>query len=412
MNCNYKVKITDIQNKYQFKILCKGGANSTNVNDIYNLLPTTTTEGANINIANTSDIKAKSISIKGNTTQDGTPTPASPVDVKVVTGNNTLKVCNKNLFDKDNVSSLNASINSSGTISSNSNCKTIIIPIKANTTYTIQKIASTQFRTSVYDSSPAIGSTGTNTKSNFTGTTITIESTTNSQYLAVFCYINTDTVSYQDILNGIQIEVGSTATSYVPHQEKDFIINFGNLEFCKIGNYADYPFKENGKWYKYGAISKVVLNGTTNNITSKSGNTSNNTYISSVISDILAPTSNGAVIPLLCSHYTTSASTDYIVTHNILGIAVRTDKKLAIGETLESTNTTVELMNTWLQTHNVSLYYPLATPTITEITDTTLIKQLNNIYNNIRTFEGGTNISSTSAGANPIINITTFNKLS
>ena len=56
MNCNYKVKITDIQNKYQFKILCKGGANSTNVNDIYNLLPTTTTEGTDVSVANTSDI--------------------------------------------------------------------------------------------------------------------------------------------------------------------------------------------------------------------------------------------------------------------------------------------------------------------------------------------------------------------
>ena len=26
-NCNYKVKITDIQNKYRFKIFCAGGGN-------------------------------------------------------------------------------------------------------------------------------------------------------------------------------------------------------------------------------------------------------------------------------------------------------------------------------------------------------------------------------------------------
>ena len=32
-NCNYKVKITDIQNKYKFKIFCVGGGG--NLNDYY-----------------------------------------------------------------------------------------------------------------------------------------------------------------------------------------------------------------------------------------------------------------------------------------------------------------------------------------------------------------------------------------
>lgn len=36
---------------------------------------------------------------------------------------------------------------------------------------------------------------------------------------------------------------------------------------------------------------------------------------------------------------------------------------------------------TWLSTHNTIVYYILETPTITEITDTTLISQLNNLYN-------------------------------
>ena len=32
-NCNYKVKITDIQNKYRFKIFCAGGGG--NLDDYY-----------------------------------------------------------------------------------------------------------------------------------------------------------------------------------------------------------------------------------------------------------------------------------------------------------------------------------------------------------------------------------------
>lgn len=404
MNCNYKVKITDIQNKYQFKILCKGGANSTNVNDIYNLLPTTTNENTDIIISNTADIKAKAITIKGNTTQDGTPTPTSPVDVSNVTGLNTIKVENKNLFNKDNVSSLNASIDSSGTILSNNSCKTIIIPIKANTTYTIQKIASTQFRASVYDSSPAISSTGTNTKTNWSGTTITIESTTNSQYLAVFCYINTDTVSYQDILNSIQIEYGSTATSYVPHQEKDFIINFGDLEFAGIGTYKDYPFKENNKWYKYGAIGKINFDENVNW-----------SYYSVTQGSLFRNTS-------IVTNYSTDNTFVPISDHykgiSYSNISNRQNNELYINtsngalDIVDNRYTSASDFKTWVTSNNFNLYYPLKEPVITEITDTTLIKQLNNISNNIRTFEGGTNISSTSAGANPIINITTFNKLS
>jgi hypothetical protein len=38
--------------------------------------------------------------------------------------------------------------------------------------------------------------------------------------------------------------------------------------------------------------------------------------------------------------------------------------------------TTIPNFKTWLSTHNTSVYYPLATPTNTEITDTTLIGQL------------------------------------
>ena len=54
---------------------------------------------------------------------------------------------------------------------------------------------------------------------------------------------------------------------------------------------------------------------------------------------------------------------------------------MAIGETLESSNTTIALMNTWLSNNNVIVYYPLATPTETQITDATLISQLDAWYN-------------------------------
>ena len=48
------------------------------------------------------------IDYKGNTSQNGTPTPSSPIPINVVSGDNTIHICGKNLFDKDNANILNA----------------------------------------------------------------------------------------------------------------------------------------------------------------------------------------------------------------------------------------------------------------------------------------------------------------
>ena len=53
--------------------------------------------------------------------------------------------------------------------------------------------------------------------------------------------------------------------------------------------------------------------------------------------------------------------------------------------------TSISDFKTWLSTHNTIVYYILATPTSIEITDTTLISQLEAI-NNAKSYEGQTNI--------------------
>ena len=53
------------------------------------------------------------ITFKGNTEQDGTPTPDNPIMPKVVTGENEVKIENKNLFDK-NSATLNYRLSSDG----------------------------------------------------------------------------------------------------------------------------------------------------------------------------------------------------------------------------------------------------------------------------------------------------------
>ena len=55
---------------------------------------------------------------------------------------------------------------------------------------------------------------------------------------------------------------------------------------------------------------------------------------------------------------------------------------------------TLEDYKTWLGTHNTILYYVLATPTTTEITDSTLISQLDNLEK-AYSYDTQTNISQT-----------------
>ena len=71
---------------------------------IYNAFPSTTGEVEEGSINGTAEVPFKEIGLKGNTSQDGEPTPDAPIPVNVVTGDNEVKVEGKNLFDKEQYS--------------------------------------------------------------------------------------------------------------------------------------------------------------------------------------------------------------------------------------------------------------------------------------------------------------------
>ena len=51
-----------------------------------------------------------------------------------------------------------------------------------------------------------------------------------------------------------------------------------------------------------------------------------------------------------------------------------------VGFGVNSAVNTLELFKTWLDANELEVYYPLATPTDTKITDVTLIGQLNAVH--------------------------------
>ena len=511
------------------------GADLTNVNknienismvldDIYDSMPQVSGEGTSLTLDDTRVGKIKS-TLKGNTSQSGTPTPTSPIPINVVSGDNEINVVGKNLFDKDNANILNAYFETSiPNLSSNDNARTLYIECLPNTTYTITKLRSQQFnvgctntepiigttiqkiengplgvydgntevnytyttnstakyllvryayatqvdldlmlssiqieygssastyepylgntyninlpvenlfnkdnanyvngwvdgttmrlntingnrmfyipckpnttytisrsvitssfRTTTYDSTPFPTATGSNVDytvgsvlKNDNGTTLTITTGANAKYLVVH-YGKIEDTNLNETLASIQVEYGSKANKLTP---------FGTtpIELCKIGNYQDYFYKDSDKWYLHKEIGKVVLNGSENwNVNQRTSGYQFDTQLNE------KKAGSNTIIEVYSNYFT---GTYFNNRDNILNSIYtgNNDSSIRILTNVESTTTNFK---NWLSTHNTNVYYILATPTTTEITDTTLIDQLNELEK-AQSKENQTNIS-------------------
>ena len=167
-----------------------------------------------------------------------------------------------------------------------------------------------------------------------------------------------------------QLEKGSQPTSYAPYKTP--------IELCKISTYQDYIFKnttenpnydsnlEEGQWYIHKEIGRVVLNGSETGWAYASvsqGSLFRKRNIESI-----------ANTTPYCNYFkgiqnaTNRANGDvyYNADQNSLDF-------------IDNDYTSLGSFQTWLSTHNTSVYYVLATPTTTLIEDEELINQLNEI---------------------------------
>jgi hypothetical protein len=178
------------------------------------------------------------------------------------------------------------------------------------------------------------------------------------------------------MLNGlkIQLEKGDTATTYVPYDPDP-------IELCKIGDYQDYFYKSGSKWYLHKEIEKVILNGN-ENWEQYSGN--NNVFFA-VINSSIMPLPKNESLNVFCDNYvsvlSTSSVTTFIDEASSLNYAIGVHVTSSVIRIKDTRYTSVVDLKSWLASNNVTLYYVLATATNTEITDTTLISQLEAIYN-------------------------------
>ena len=311
------------------------------------------------------------------------PNPNYPQDIRVVKGDNTINIIGKNLLDTSKKLDGYAFDNSTNKIISSSTYELYYIPIKAGETYISSSELGTSSGNIAYAycnefpqlNTPVVSRT-TSAISILNGGTFTAPSEV--KYLLIRITKSSQT------LNNWQIEKGSTATTYEPHQEQSYVFYLEDLELCKIGNYQDYIYKSNNTWYKYKAIDKVVLDG------SESWSIGN---------DILYIEFNGYKriegITCICNYYQAIENVNNssgIKPYNNT-IAFRKNPNDTINQVFinDTQYNNVNEFKNWLSTHNTTVYYILETPTSIEITDLDLIEQLNSLENAI-SYNNETNI--------------------
>ena len=181
-----------------------------------------------------------------------------------------------------------------------------------------------------------------------------------------------------------QLERNYLQSEYIPY--------FNKIELCKIGDYQDYIWNDNGTWKIHKEVGKVVVDGTTE--LTLHGTVGGIIGARLPVSEDAKP-SGTAISPIKCDHfqsvkfdtYYNSRSYGEIASHNSTVVS-----NLYITAP-NSSITTVADFKTWLSTHNTAVYYALETPIDVEITDAEAIKCLDNIIKDAYLFEGFNNLN-------------------
>ena len=353
-------------------------------------LPTKNASGTNIVLNDMVNCEIKEISLKGDTSQDGTPTPESPVAIKSANGNQEINVYGKNLavFYENilSIGGLTSTLNSDGTITTtglpDANYVKITGQYNINDmlingeTYTLSQSMASQL---IYLQLSKINKiTGTasytylssNASETFVADTDTYTYSINVQSGQLTDWNNTS----QTITSYYQLEKGSTATTFEKYRNTNYPISLGTIELNKIGTYQDKIYKNNDKWYLEKNIGKVVLDGITNAFGSY---THYDNY------ERLGLYANNSKM----SGWFEIQNQNYIYCDKLSNVGSISNPQVNSIYSWNAVNTiyaflqpnsfsSKEEANDYLKTNNMIIYYVYATPVITEITDANLINQL------------------------------------
>lgn len=206
----------------------------------------------------------------------------------------------------------------------------------------------------------------------------------NTNDLDNVCYVTVAVEKEQS--NKVMIEESSEPTDYAQHKEQNFTILLGDKKLYK----GDKIVRKDNKWYFAKKWGEIIFDGINNKIASKSSSTQNNQFYSSQINNIEKTTDNTEEKNIF-SNYFKKTTTGNLYNYDTKGISITISGNITFGFGLDSGIDTVEKANTWLQTNNLEVVYPLETSELELIEDENLIKQLDAILLYISEYKDLTN---------------------
>lgn len=326
------------------------------------------------------------------------PNPDYPQEVQTVTGRQVVTISDggsqsqeyeinlgKNLLDKSSASASLEGYFNNVNVSLNAGTRMAYIPCLQNTTYTVSKIESKRFAVATTTVVPDAGVAVSGYISDNTGTSITITTGSSAKYLCVFYYLSTsDTLTPQEILDTLQIEKGSTATTYAPY--------FTPIELCKIGTYQDYIYKSGEDWYVHKVTGKVTFTGAETETWSSATAATGYVRFSTASGETHAD-NNGYCNELINRGSQSHGAYEYVW--------VQPNANAFYIQVLNTRANDLSSFRTWLGANPATVYYDISTPTDTQITNATLISELEDLLS-ATTYSGATYITVSGDLASPL----------
>lgn len=179
----------------------------------------------------------------------------------------------KNLFNKNGTTIVDEYIDGgTGEIKAYTNgTKMFILEVLPNTTYTISKTQGGHFRVGTTNNYPSVGTIVDGLINNGSATSITITTNSIAKYLCCsYWQTGVDTITEESMRESIQVEQGTTATSYEENARSAIYTKESNNKYEKFSETvaisSHQPINQNGLWLQKGKnlfdknSSDIILN--------------------------------------------------------------------------------------------------------------------------------------------------------
>lgn len=303
------------------------------------------------------------------------PNPEYPQEIQTVTGEQTVMVTGRNLLDEQTMQQGSFNFLTGVEATDARRIRSTFIECKPNTNYNLSANVGLGEFAVIYKAQDGTIIAGEGASTNEQSYSFT--SNANAYYMRIRVgngpYPKTTEGNY-----GLMLAEGSVPTTYEPYQSQSYTIDLGSTELCKIDDYQDYIYKSGNDWYLHKEVGSFDL--------------STGTYVATT----------GSIRGL-----TNAPNVKYAPNNQTIGSAVTSGYKLRQGQGLGvagvgwfAVDTNRVNFNTGGSTDPVGiLYYALATPTDTQITNSALIAQLDALMEG-GSYEGKTYIKVTATDPN------------